>query len=67
MPAVCGRCRATAKKLDQKGTAVPKDTHHTTIDRAQLQLPERVTVAVAELAGAAHQGLLALTRARSPW
>jgi putative transposase len=39
---------------------VPKDTHHTTIDRAQLELPERVTVAVAELAGAAREGLLAL-------
>jgi putative transposase len=39
---------------------VPKDTHHTTVDRAQLQLPERVTVAVAELAGAAREGLLAL-------
>jgi hypothetical protein len=30
---------------------VPKDTHQTTIDRAQLELPEQVTVAVAELAG----------------
>ena len=39
---------------------MPKDTHHTTIDRAQLELPEQVTVAVAELAGAAREGLLAL-------
>jgi len=40
---------------------VPKDTHRTaTIDHAQLELPERVTVAVAELAGAAREGLLAL-------
>jgi transposase-like protein len=40
---------------------VPKDTQHTaTTDQALLHLPERVTVAVAELAGAAHQGLLAL-------
>jgi putative transposase len=39
---------------------VPKDTHHTTIDRGQLELPERVTVAVAELASAAREGLLAL-------
>jgi putative transposase len=40
---------------------VPKDTHRTiTTDRAQLQLPEQVTVAVAELAGAACEGLLAL-------
>jgi putative transposase len=40
---------------------VPKDTHRTaTIDRAQLQLPEQVTVAVTELAGAAREGLLAL-------
>jgi putative transposase len=61
MPAACGRCRASAKKLDQKGTAVPKDTHRTaTTDPAQLELPERVTVAVAELASAAREGLLAL-------
>jgi transposase-like protein len=40
---------------------VPKDTHRViTTDRAQLQLPERVTVAVAELAAAAREGLLAL-------
>jgi hypothetical protein len=34
---------------------VPKDTHHSTAttDQALLQLPERVTVAVAELASAA--------------
>jgi putative transposase len=40
---------------------VPKDTHRTaTADCAPLQLPEQVTVAVAELAGAAREGLLAL-------
>ena len=40
---------------------MPKDTHRTaTTDRAQLVLPEQVTVAVAELAQAAHDGLLAL-------
>jgi transposase-like protein len=40
---------------------VPKDTQRTaTTDQAQLQLPERVTVAVAELATAAREGLLAL-------
>jgi putative transposase len=40
---------------------VPKDTHRTaTTDPAQLELPERVTVAVAELASAAREGLLAL-------
>jgi putative transposase len=40
---------------------VPKDTQRTaTIDQAQLDLPERVTVAVAELANAAREGLLAL-------
>jgi putative transposase len=40
---------------------VPKDTQPTaTTDQAQLQLPERVTVAVAELASAAREGLLAL-------
>jgi putative transposase len=40
---------------------VPKDTHRTaTTDRVQLQLPEQVTVAVAQLAGVAREGLLAL-------
>jgi putative transposase len=40
---------------------VPKDTHCTiTTDLAELELPEQVTVAVAELAGAAREGLLAL-------
>jgi putative transposase len=40
---------------------VPKDTHRTaTAYRAQLQLPEQVTIAVAELASAAREGLLAL-------
>jgi hypothetical protein len=40
---------------------VPKDTHRTaTTDDAQLQLPEQVTLAVAELASAAREGLLAL-------
>ena len=40
---------------------MPKDTHRTaTTDRAQLVLPEQVTVAVAELAQAARDGLLAL-------
>jgi putative transposase len=40
---------------------VPKNTHRTaTTDHALLKLPEQVTVAVAELAGAAREGLLAL-------
>jgi putative transposase len=40
---------------------MPKDTQRTaTIDHPQLDLPERVTVAVSELAGAAREGLLAL-------
>jgi len=39
---------------------VPKDTHHRCTDRGQLQLPEQVNLAVAELAGAAREGLLAL-------
>jgi putative transposase len=40
---------------------VSKDTHRTaTTDRAQLRLPEQVSVAVAELASAAREGLLAL-------
>ena len=38
-----------------------RSTHRTaTTDQALLQLPERVTVAVAELASAAREGLLAL-------
>ena len=41
---------------------MPKDTHRTstTTDQALDHLPERVTVAVAELASAAREGLLAL-------
>jgi putative transposase len=40
---------------------VPKDTQRTaTTDQAPLHLPEQVTVAMAELAGAAREGLLAL-------
>jgi hypothetical protein len=40
---------------------VPKDTHRiATTGLAELELPEQVTVAVAELAGAAREGLLAL-------
>jgi putative transposase len=40
---------------------VPKNTHRTaTTDDARLELPEQVTLAVAELAGAAREGLLAL-------
>jgi putative transposase len=40
---------------------VPKDTHRTArTDHAELQLPEQVSVAVAELASAAREGLLAL-------
>jgi hypothetical protein len=43
------------------GIAVPKDTHRTaTTDVAELELPEQVTVALAELVGAAREGLLAL-------
>src|SRR5215208_3384750 len=39
---------------------MPKDTHSTLAADAELVLPERVTVALAELAGAAREGLLAL-------
>jgi hypothetical protein len=40
---------------------VPKDTQRTaTTDHPQLEPPEQVTLAVAELAGAAREGLLAL-------
>ena len=40
---------------------MPKDTQRTAaIDHPQPELPQRVTVAVAEFAGAAREGLLAL-------
>jgi putative transposase len=39
---------------------VPKDTHHAAADQVLAHLPEQVTVAVAELASAAREGLLAL-------
>jgi transposase-like protein len=39
---------------------MPKDTHSTLPVGPELLLPERVTVALAELAGAAREGLLAL-------
>ena len=40
---------------------MPKDTHRSaTTDYTPLELPEQVTVAVAELAGAVREGLLAL-------
>jgi putative transposase len=39
---------------------MPKDTHSTLPVGPELVLPERVTVALAELAGAAREGLLAL-------
>jgi putative transposase len=39
---------------------VPKDTHHCVATDQGLHLPEQVTVAVAELASAAREGLLAL-------
>jgi hypothetical protein len=46
---------------------VPKDTHRTaTTDLAELELPEQVTVAVAELAGTAREGLLALAVGTEP-
>jgi putative transposase len=39
---------------------MPKDTHSTLPAGPELALPERVTVALTELAGAAREGLLAL-------
>ena len=39
---------------------MPKDTHSTLPTDAELVLPEQVTVALTELAGAAREGLLAL-------
>jgi hypothetical protein len=39
---------------------MPKDTYSTLSAGAELVLPEQVTVALTELAGAAREGLLAL-------
>jgi putative transposase len=39
---------------------MPKDTHSTLPARPELVLPERVTITLGELAGAAREGLLAL-------
>ena len=39
---------------------MPKDTHSTLPAGADFVLPEQVTVALADLAGAAREGLLAL-------
>ena len=39
---------------------MPKQTQPTLPVRPELVLPERVTIALAELAGAAREGLLAL-------
>jgi putative transposase len=39
---------------------MPKDTHSTLPAEPELVLPEQVTIALAELAGAAREGLLAL-------
>lgn len=65
-PARClpgGRCRASAKKFDKKGTAVTKNYQmRTSMTSAELRLglPESVSVAMSEIAEDMQEGLLAL-------
>src|SRR5512132_4452236 len=60
MPAVWS-VSGIGQEARPEGDRVPKDTQPTaTIDQALDHLPERVTLAVAGLAGAAREGLLAL-------
>jgi putative transposase len=54
---VSGNCQAARPEGDRRAEGYPPPA---TTDHGQLQLPEEVTVAVAELAGAAREGLLAL-------
>ena len=59
----CGRCWASAKTLNEKGTAVNKKYQKSTSDAPGahgLTVPEHVTVAMAEIAGNMREGLLAL-------
>ena len=57
----CGRCRATAKKLDQRETAVKKsyqmDAPHASVE---IELPEQLTIGLSGIAASAKEGLLAL-------
>jgi putative transposase len=65
-PARClprGRCRASAKKFDKKGTAVTKNYQiraSMTSAELRLALPETVSVAMSEIAENVQEGLLAL-------
>jgi len=45
---------------------MPKDTHPTLPAGPELVLPEQVTIALGELAGAAREGLLALAVGTRP-
>ncbi len=58
-----GRCWASAKTLNEKGTAVNKNYQKSMTvapDAHGLTVPEHVTVAMAEIAGDMREGLLAL-------
>jgi putative transposase len=65
-PARClprGRCRASAKKFDKKGTAVTKNYQtKAPMTSAELRhaMPETVSVAMSEIAENVQEGLLAL-------
>ncbi len=59
----CGRCWASAKTLNEKGTAVNKKYQKSTRDAPGahgLTVPEHVTVAMAEIVGDMREALLAL-------
>src|SRR5215203_4720599 len=60
-----GRCRAFAKNTDykQRTTTMRKNYQTRTapvVTAAEVAVPERVTIAMGELAGAVEEGLLAL-------
>jgi hypothetical protein len=50
-------CQEARSEVDRRAEGYPPHCH---ADVADLQLPEQVSVAGAELAGAAREGLLAL-------
>jgi putative transposase len=54
----CGRCRASAKTHQQQGTAVKKSSQIQPVGATAI--PERVTVAMCEIAENMQEGLLAL-------
>ena len=50
----------SAKNTNSKGTAVKKSSQNQPVDASALAIPERVSVAMAEIAESMQEGLLAL-------